>query len=207
LRTIEPSFQGDVVAIVLRGARVPAAEEDERARVALPDGLTRIVTGLGGDVTPRMGVLVGVELWRSSSEVKGYGSVAASYGPQMLPPQVLREREIAADALLAKRSAAIPFSAEPRTYLAMAGMGDGFLVLGTCGGARIAAPFTFRTHSIAGAHDRKVGGVLLAHASWDEASIVKLDLSAKALTAACSEVDSLAMAPQLVLAAHHDSRS
>jgi len=206
LHAIGPSPEGDVVAVVLRGVRLPSAEDDEVARSAPTDGLTKVVTGVGGGDTSRTAVLVGVELWRSTSDLKGYGSVAASYGPQMLPLDVLRERERQADALLAE-CGALPACSKPRTYLAMAGMGDGFLVLGTCGGASLAASFTFRTRSRHGAHDRRIGGVLLARARWDEAAIAELDLSERALTAACAAVGSSIADPQFVLAAHDDPRS
>lgn len=218
MRHLEPSADGAVFVAVVRGNRWKRGEneafdeatseeptdgglegaseepgDEELASLAITSGLSR------GDV------VVGVPLWQSRSDAVPGAPLPRDYGPQLLPLALLRERERQADLWLDRRAPAA--AAGRQTFLVMNGMGDGFLLLGGLGNASFVAPFTFRTRSGSGPHSHRIGGVLLGRVGWDERTCVELDLSDATLDAARAALEGSVPDPQLVLAAHYDSRS
>lgn len=221
-RRVDPDA-GSTIAALVRGWRIEVRSREEAeallARVAaLPGHPPREPAALlaytGWEISeahPRW-VVVGAILAARGSDIGPDDAFAGAKGPSGAPPEVVQAREAWADDWI--REAFAGFSAEtdapPATYFVAAGdMGDAYLVLGRIGAKVAGLPFSKRTADANGKkHADGIAGILLAHAAWDEAACVAIDLSEAALAANQAKVTGAAIArPLVVIAANYDSRS
>ncbi|WP_434424899.1 WGR domain-containing protein [Nannocystis pusilla] len=221
-RRVDPDA-GSTIAALVRGWRIEVrsreAAEALLARVAaLPGQAPREPAALlaytGWEISqdhPRS-VVVGAILAARGSDIGPDDIFTGAKGPGGASPEVVQAREAWADGWIRETFAG--FSAEteapPATYFVAAGdMGDAYLVLGRIGAKVAGLPFSKRTADANGKkHGDGIAGILLAHAAWDEAACVAVDLSEAALAANLAKVTGAAIAkPLVVIAANYDSRS
>ncbi|MFZ6180883.1 WGR domain-containing protein [Nannocystis pusilla] len=221
-RRVDPDA-GSTIAALVRGWRIEVRSREEAeallARVAALPGHppcepAALLAYTGWEISeahPRS-VVVGAILAARGSDIGPDDAFAGAKGPSGAPPEVVQAREAWADGWI--REAFAGFSAEtdapPATYFVAAGdMGDAYLVLGRIGAKVAGLPFSKRTADANGKkHSDGIAGILLAHAAWDEAACVAVDLSEAALAANLAKVTGAAIArPLVVIAANYDSRS
>lgn len=214
-RCITPEHDTTIAALV-RGWRIPFTTREEAdaffARVlALPAEAPREPAAMLAHPFwdgPKW-IVFGAVLAARTSDYGTENRFAMAKGIGAAPPPVIDARIAWADAWLPDAFASFPEAAgAPKTFFATGGaMGDAWLVLGTPGGKIKGLPFAKRIADGLGKKYDGLGGIELAHASWDEDTCVEVDLSAAALAPTLATVGAVVPKPLVMLAPSYDSRS